>query len=102
MQLVYIGPDPGTGAIPLPEGWPAEDHDEPNGETAAAKVASGMYANLVETPQGSNRRGRKTDTTMEPADVSEIPPVDTDGIPGNGGFGTATGDPLGATPPQEG
>lgn len=43
--LRYVGPDPATtGVVPLPEGWPAADHDEPNPDRYAAKVASGMYA----------------------------------------------------------
>ena len=45
MQLHYIGSRPERGgAIPLPEGWPIEDHEEPDESVAAAKVASGMYA----------------------------------------------------------
>lgn len=43
MELHYIGADHGLGAIPLPEGWPAEDHEEPDETVAAAKVASGHY-----------------------------------------------------------
>lgn len=45
MKLKYTGPHPATvGGVPLPEGWPALDHDEPDAEIARAKVASGMYA----------------------------------------------------------
>jgi len=43
MKLIYIGPTVIEGAIPLPEGWPAADHDETDHEVATAKVASGMY-----------------------------------------------------------
>lgn len=44
MRLTYHGPEQtADGALPLPEGWPAADHDEPNQEVAAAKVASGLY-----------------------------------------------------------
>lgn len=39
MQLRYIGPVPETvGGVPLPEGWPAADHEEPDEEIAAAKL----------------------------------------------------------------
>jgi hypothetical protein len=116
MYLRYTGPthDPDDGretlpqgsALPLPQGWPAADHNEPNEAIAAEKLASGMYE-AADAPGDAGvapaapRRGRKQG---EPVDVdpSEIPPVDTDGVPGNGGFGTATGDPFGATPPTEG
>lgn len=43
MRLRYIGPRPGRGALPLPAGWPAKDHEERDPETAAAKLASGLY-----------------------------------------------------------
>lgn len=46
MQLKYIGPDPegiGFGALPLPEGWGAFDHEEADAAVAAAKLASGLY-----------------------------------------------------------
>lgn len=43
-KLKYIGPDPASvGVVPLQEGWPARDHEEPDAGTAKAKVASGMY-----------------------------------------------------------
>ncbi len=42
-KLRYIGPGPGAGALPLPEGWLAGDHDEPDEARATAKVASGLY-----------------------------------------------------------
>lgn len=43
--LKYIGPEPAAvGIVPLPEGWPAADHDEPNTDRYAAKLASGNYA----------------------------------------------------------
>lgn len=44
MRLEYVGPAPAPGAaVPLPEGWPAADHDEPDRQAAAAKLASGLY-----------------------------------------------------------
>ena len=48
--LRYIGPaiKPGEG-IPLPQGYPACDHDESDPELRKAKIASGFYA-LQETP----------------------------------------------------
>lgn len=43
-QLEYVGPDPAVvGIVPLPEGWPALDHEEPDAAVAAEKVASGNY-----------------------------------------------------------
>lgn len=44
-RLRYTGPDPAeVGVVPLPEGWPAVDHDEPDAAQRAAKLASGAYA----------------------------------------------------------
>ncbi len=43
-RLTYVGPDPAVvGVVPLPEGWPAADHEEANELVAAEKVASGYY-----------------------------------------------------------
>lgn len=47
MKLHYLGHEPG-GAIPLPEGWPAFDHEEPDIEVASAKIASGKYQALAD------------------------------------------------------
>lgn len=42
--LTYIGPDPAVvGVVPLREGWPAANHEEPDALVSAAKVLSGMY-----------------------------------------------------------
>ena len=47
MQLHYTGPTLADlvlgSALPVPEGWPAEDHEEPDAALAAAKVESGLY-----------------------------------------------------------
>lgn len=44
VQLRYIGPDPETvGVVPLPEGWPATDHEEAEPARRAEKLASGKY-----------------------------------------------------------
>lgn len=44
-RLIYIGPERRPGeVVALPEGWPAADHDEPDADVRAAKLASGMYA----------------------------------------------------------
>jgi hypothetical protein len=43
VKLRYIAETPHGAALPLPEGWPAADHDEPDREAADAKVASGAY-----------------------------------------------------------
>lgn len=42
-RLVYVGPAPGSGILPLPEGWPPFDHEEPDTRAAALKVQSGFY-----------------------------------------------------------
>ena len=44
MELIYCGPKPAPGTgIPLPEGWPMANHDEPDEALAEAKVTSGNY-----------------------------------------------------------
>lgn len=55
MKLTYMGPAPGSGALPLPEGWPALDHEEPDAEVAKAKVSSGSYraAGVAASPAGA-------------------------------------------------
>jgi len=55
MELIYTGkPVPVGSALPLPEGWPAETHIEPDTAVAKAKLASGLYAVKAkkETPSG--------------------------------------------------
>lgn len=43
-QLIYTGKTLAeVGVVPLPEGWPAFNHDEPDEAAAAEKVASGSY-----------------------------------------------------------
>lgn len=63
MDLVYTGPNPRDlrgGALPLPEGWPALDHTEPDAAVAEAKVASGLYrAREGEGDAGEIIGGRK-------------------------------------------
>jgi hypothetical protein len=39
MKLKWT-PQPGALAV---EGWPADDHDEPDAELAKAKIESGLY-----------------------------------------------------------
>ena len=61
VALRYTGPaiPPGT-AVPLPEGWPAASHSEPDAALAAEKIASGNYA--VDAPEpntGPRKRGAK-------------------------------------------
>lgn len=41
-RLKYVGPE-ARGFVPLPEGWPAADHDEPDEAVRAEKLASQMY-----------------------------------------------------------
>jgi len=42
-RLQYVGPAPGSGILPLPEGWPPFDHDEPDADISREKLASGYY-----------------------------------------------------------
>lgn len=53
MELKYIGQGHGLGAIPLPEGWPAQDHDEPDEAVAKAKVESGHYRGEAKRPRNA-------------------------------------------------
>ncbi|MGI8423584.1 MAG: hypothetical protein ACR2NO_05655 [Chloroflexota bacterium] len=53
-ELIYIGPDPAdVGVVPLPEGWSAANHEEPDIDLAAEKVASRMYRAKAEKPAGT-------------------------------------------------
>ena len=46
--LRYVGPKILDGhGVPLPQGWPALDHDEPDEALAKEKLASKMYAPAV-------------------------------------------------------
>lgn len=59
-KLIYAGPDPEVvGVVPLPEGWPARDHEEGDAELAAAKLASGMYA-LTPGADSAERAGKRS------------------------------------------
>lgn len=42
-RLHYVGPNSEAGVLPLPEGWPAEDHEEHDAASRAEKLASGHY-----------------------------------------------------------
>jgi hypothetical protein len=50
MMLRYVGPPAGRGVPPLPEGWPAQDHEEPDPDVAGRKLASGLYQPAGSTP----------------------------------------------------
>ncbi|GIW19669.1 MAG: hypothetical protein KatS3mg064_2826 [Tepidiforma sp.] len=73
--LQYIGPPPGGGLLPLPEGWQPFDHDEPDSRTAALKVQSGFYRpaeaadrdGAPEPPRPASRRSGKQTDPMEEA-----------------------------------
>lgn len=45
MLLKYIGKtlEEAGGVVPLPEGWPASDHEEPDKDLAREKIKSGNY-----------------------------------------------------------
>lgn len=42
VKLAYVGITYDEGCVPLPEGWPARDHTEPDAEVAAEKLAFRM------------------------------------------------------------
>jgi len=58
MRLIYTGPSGPDTTLPLPEGWVAADHDEPDETAAEAKLASGLYR---EAPA----RGRQVKTSKQ-------------------------------------
>jgi hypothetical protein len=65
MRLTYTGPSGPDTTLPLPEGWVAADHDEPDEAAAAAKLASGLY-------REAEARGRVTKTRpQEDADAGD-------------------------------
>jgi hypothetical protein len=64
MRLTYTGPSGPDITLPLPEGWPAADHDEPDEATAAAKLASGLY-------REAEVRGVKKTKPQEDADAGD-------------------------------
>jgi len=65
MRLTYTGPSGPDTTLPLPEGWVAADHDEPDETVAAAKLASGLY-------REAEARGRVTKTKpQEDADAGD-------------------------------
>lgn len=74
-KLQYTGPAPGGGLLPLPEGWPPFDHDEPDSRTAALKVQSGLYRPAEaaagpaapEPARAASRRGGKQAEMTEEA-----------------------------------
>ena len=71
MELRYVGQHiAAAGIVPLPEGWPAQDHDEPRPGVAADKLASGAYV-----PAASDAVDDETESG--PAEVidDEEPPV---------------------------
>ena len=48
MKLAYIGPPVVNGIVPLPEGYPAATHYEPDETRGEEKLASGFYREWVE------------------------------------------------------
>lgn len=69
MRLHYLGPKPAIdAALPLPEGWPAADHDEPDPAIAAAKLASGLYA---ERSSRGNKRRADSEPDQEVTDAGD-------------------------------
>jgi len=53
MKLRYVGPAPSPDAVlPLPEGWPAYDHEETQQSEIDAKIASGFYRAVARSKGG--------------------------------------------------
>jgi len=53
VKLRYVGPAPSPDAVlPLPEGWPAYDHDETQQSEIDAKIASGFYRAASRSSKG--------------------------------------------------
>ena len=69
MELRYTGPTIGTiplgSALPLPEGWPSEDHDEPDAALAAEKVRSGLYVAAGKPKRGQDNEASAGDGASE-------------------------------------
>ena len=65
MRLIYAGPSGPDITLPLPEGWVAADHEEPDEEVAAVKLASGLYR------EGEPRSKRAKSVTQEDSDASD-------------------------------
>ena len=57
MKLRYIGPERSHGgSLPLPEGWPAADHDEPDAALAAEKLRPVSIKVVHRQPDGEFER----------------------------------------------
>lgn len=69
MDLRYTGPTmsdlPLGSALPLPEGWQAADHDEPDADLAAEKVKSGLYAAAGKPKRGQDNEASAGDGASE-------------------------------------
>lgn len=67
-RLTFVGERPKRGsAIPLPEGWTMDEHDEDNELLAVAKLASGLYALAPGTSAGD--AGEASDDVEEPEEA---------------------------------
>ena len=59
MDLIYKGPGEDKlldgSALPLPEGWPAEDHKETDRRLAQEKLDSGLYKRADEAKPAANK-----------------------------------------------
>ena len=61
-RLIYTGTDPRTQWV---AGWPASDHDDDDAESAAAKVASGLYRLVTSPPRPTRKPGGEQDEQGE-------------------------------------
>lgn len=71
-KLKFVGKIPEYGALPLPEGWPAYDHDEPDREIAEAKVASGEYK-YASRPKGKKEADNTEAAGAQPESETDTP-----------------------------
>ena len=80
MKLKYIGPDPAvTGQVPLPEGWSAVDHEEPDEDLAKEKLEHRVKLGL--NARGAQRYGAHTFREWTAADDQEAEEPQAEGEP---------------------
>lgn len=65
MKLRYTGGAAVGVPVPLPEGWPAADHEEPDRQVAARKISSGYY---VAVDSSTNTKKRREEVAGDASD----------------------------------